>query len=352
MKAMGYTALILIFSCFFANPVSGADSLPDLFERVNPAVVDIQGISVEQVATSLNESTSVTMGNDGSGVLVESDGTILTASHVIQTAEKVVVKLMDGREFNAKIVASVNWGDIALLKLENPPTDLPAPVALANSDNVRIGEQVFVVGAPFGYSHSLSVGHISSRFNTDAMVGTGSVEVFQTDASMNPGNSGGPLFNMDGEVIGIASHIRSTSGGFNGLAFAVTSNQILKILEKNRSWSGIDGRVISGGLAQLLNLPQKAGLLVEKVAKNSWGGRIGLIPSAIAVQINGEDIYLGGDIILQIGEIVVDTDPGFFENLTEYLYQEKQAGRKAKYKILRGGNIIYLQSAEEPRDIN
>jgi serine protease Do len=337
-----FVLLIGCLSVFFLPfTVLGGESLPDLFERVNPAVVDIKAISVDKVTISENQTTSISVGNDGSGVLIDDQGTILTASHVIQTAEEVTIKFLDGQEVPASIIASANWGDIALLKIDQQ-INLPEPVILADSDKVRIGDNVFVVGAPFGFSHSLSAGYISSRFMTGAMLGSGTMEVFQTDAAMNPGNSGGPLFNMEGEVIGIASHIRTTSGGFNGLAFAVTTNQIRQLLEKVSSWSGIEGAVISGKKAELFNLPQKAGLLVQKVAANSWGGKVGLHPSTIQAVIDGEAMTIGGDIILQIGSMVVNTDPSFFQDMTDYLFTEAQAGKETTMLVLRGGQIIPL----------
>jgi len=342
MKTLSF---FLTFICTFIIPltISANASLPDLFEKVNPAVVDIQSISVQKVAVSETESTSIAVGNDGSGVLIDDQGTILTASHVVQTAEKLTVKLLDGRELPASVVSSANWGDIALIKLDQV-VDLPEPAILANSDKVRIGEKVFVVGSPFGFSHSLSVGYISSRFQASAMVGTGTMEVFQTDAAMNPGNSGGPLFNMNGEVIGIASHIRTTAGGFNGLAFAVTTNQIRTLLEKTSSWSGIEGKIVSGQLAQLLNIPQEAGYLVKRVASNSWGGQIGLQPSTVQATIGEETVSIGGDIILKIGTMVVTQDPDFFQKFTDYLFNETQAGKSLNVEILREGSVITLSA--------
>ncbi len=335
----------MIFSLFFTANLS-AEELPDIFVRVNPAVVDIKAISMDKVAVSGKETTTVAVGNDGSGVLIDDEGTILTASHVIQTAEKVTVTFLDGQQVPATVVASANWGDIALIKLDQK-IDLPPHAVLADSDLVRIGDKVFVIGAPFGFSHSLSVGHISSWFRTGAMLGTGTMEVFQTDAAMNPGNSGGPLFNMDGEVIGIASHIRTTSGGFNGIAFAVTSNQVVQLLEKTSSWSGIEGIMVSGQLAQLLNLPQEAGILVQRVAANSWSGAIGLQPSTVQAVIGGEEITFGGDIILKVGELEVNMEPDLFQKISDYFFTEKQAGRAASLQILRAGKVITLSMKEE-----
>ncbi|BCL62605.1 hypothetical protein DGMP_32980 [Desulfomarina profundi] len=166
-----------------------AANLPDLYQMVNPAVVDIVAISMDEVAVSADEDQKVASGDSGSGVLIDDKGTILTASHVIQTAEKIRVTFPDGQSSSAEVVVSVSWGDVAVLRLTEE-IKLPRPVILADSDKVRIGDKVFVVGSPLGFSHSLSVGYISSRLQTGAMLGAGSMEVFQTDAAMNPGNSG------------------------------------------------------------------------------------------------------------------------------------------------------------------
>lgn len=323
--------------------VSANSELPNIFEKVNPAVVDIQAISMDKVAVSNDQITTIAVGNDGSGVLIDSEGTILTASHVVQSAEQINIKFLDGRVVPASIVTSANWGDIALLKLDEK-INLPEPVVLADSDLVRVGEQVFVVGAPFGYSHSLSVGYISSRFFTDAMVGGGSMEVFQTDASMNPGNSGGPLFNMKGEVIGIASHISTTSGGFNGLAFAVTSNQIRALMEKTSPWSGIEGPILTGKLAKLFNIPQDAGLLVQKVAANAWAGQIGILPSTVKAIIDGQEMLIGGDIILKVGTMEVSNSPTFFDDISDYVALESQRENTITITILRNGEILTLST--------
>lgn len=333
--------LFFIVSFLSSSTLFATSSLPDLFDRVNPAVVDIQAISMDKIGVSGGQITTVAVGNDGSGVLIDRQGTILTASHVVQTAEQITIKFLDGRTVPASVVASANWGDIALLKIEEE-IELPEPVVLADSDKVRVGDQVFVVGAPFGFSHSLSAGHISSRFMSEAMVGNGKMEVFQTDASMNPGNSGGPLFNMNGEVIGIASHISTTSGGFNGLAFAVTTNQIQQLFTKTSGWSGIEGPIISGKLARLFNIPQEAGMLVERVAANAWAGKLGLQPSSSKAVIDGQEMAIGGDIVLKVGSMPVTTSSDYFLNLADYVDQQISAGNRLTLEVLRAGQVVTL----------
>jgi len=338
----------ILFLCYYlifhlAQTPAAAQSLADLYARVNPAVVDIHALSVDKTPLINEEVTTVAVGTDGSGVIIDKEGTILTASHVVQTAELINVVFLDGRTASASVIVSANWGDIALLRIKEK-IDLPEPLVLADSDKARIGDQVFVVGAPFGYSHSLSAGYISSRFRTKAMVGNGTMEVFQTDASMNPGNSGGPLFNMKGEIIGIASYISTMSGGFNGLAFAVTTNQIRELLNTTSIWSGIKGTVISGKFAHILNLPQEAGLLVEKVATNSWGGQLGLQPSTINTILYGQEMRIGGDIILRFGDLPVTNSPSLFDDINKRIADAIEKDQKIKVEILRDGQILTLSS--------
>ena len=135
------------------------------------------------------------------------------------------------------------------------------PVTLGDSDKVEVGDEIFVIGAPYGISQTLSVGHLSGRHRLPSNESATSVEFLQTDAAINTGNSGGPMFDMEGNVIGIVSSIMSHTGGSEGLAFATAANTAKQLLlERKPFWSGIDGLVVTGALAKALNLPQAAGL--------------------------------------------------------------------------------------------
>src|SRR5262249_963355 len=162
----------------------------------------------------------------------------------------------------AEVIASVITADVALLKLEWVPAD--AVIAkFGDSDNVEVGDQVIVIGAPYGLSRTLTSGHMSARHaNKQLIGGLRGGGRFQTDAAINKGNSGGPMFNLKGEVIGIVCNFFSQSGGFEGLGFATTSNLARRLLlEQNTYWSGLEGMIISGKVAQIFNVPQEAGLL-------------------------------------------------------------------------------------------
>jgi S1-C subfamily serine protease len=192
----------------------------------------------------------------GSGVLISSDGKIMTAAHLVHGAEEVVVKFLGGRSVGAHVIASELAADLSLIQLDQVPAGLRA-AKLANSDQVRVGDQVIVVGTPYGLSHSLSVGWISARWAPSTMYkAIPLAEFFQTDASINTGNSGGPMFSMAGEVIGIVSHTISKSGGSEGLGFVVTMNTARQLLLERRSiWSGLEGQLLSNELADMFNLP-------------------------------------------------------------------------------------------------
>ena len=168
------------------------------------------------------------------------------------------------------MLSSEPAADLAVLQLEKKPASAQVAV-VGDSDRVEVGDEIFIVGAPLGITYSLTVGHISARRQTDDLFGGFlPTEQFQTDAVINEGNSGGPMFNMDGEVIGVVSYMISQSGGFEGLGFVITSNMATRLLlEERRLWSGFQGRVLRGDLARIFNLPQESGGLVEIVADRS-----------------------------------------------------------------------------------
>jgi S1-C subfamily serine protease len=333
-------ALVTILLFSFGLPAE-AESVSDVFKRVKDSVVVIGTTQTEAPAIPGGEPTSV--GGLGSGVLIDRLGTVLTAAHVVQVAEEIQVEFTSGEVIPAKVQGSVPPADLAVLKLERPPTDAVA-ARLGDSDRAEVGDQIFIVGAPLGISHTLTVGHVSARRVSNSMFGgLLNAEMLQTDAAINVGNSGGPMFNMSGEVIGIVSHMISQSGGYEGLGFAMTSNMARKLLLERRSpWSGFEGYVLAGDLARAFNLPQDAGILVQRVAKGSPASRMGLQPGTIPAQIDGETIVLGGDVILEVeGTRLTDPDAparirALLGNLTP--------GAEVKVTVLRGGRRIELSA--------
>jgi S1-C subfamily serine protease len=217
-----------------------------------------------------------------------------------------------------------------------------APAAVGNSDDIEVGDQVFVIGAPYGISHSLTVGHVSARRVSDRLFGGfRSVELLQTDAVINQGNSGGPLFSMRGEVVGVVSHILSASGGYQGLGFAVTSNLAMHaLLDEPGMWTGLDGVLIADDVARALNLPQRAGILIQAVAAGSPAAAFGLRPGTLPATIAGQSLVIGGDIILAVHGIRIgETD--FWTRIREQTAELTDVD-SIRLEILRGGEVIEL----------
>jgi S1-C subfamily serine protease len=292
-------ALLLASHLAWALVVAAAEPLSAVFKRVSASVVIVR-TTQKQFATG-PERQLVSMPGLGSGILISADGKVMTAAHVVQTADEILVEFQDGELVKARVISSEPTADVALLQLEKQPPK--AVIAkLGDSEKVEVGDEVFVVGAPLGMGHTLTVGHISARRNPNTVYGGMSrSEFFQTDATINQGNSGGPMFNMAGEVIGIVSHILSKSGGSEGLGFVVTSDMARRILlERNPFWSGIEGYLLGGELAKAFNLPQSAGLLIQRVAAKSPADQIGLRAGTLRAVIEGESLILGGDIILEV----------------------------------------------------
>ena len=252
-----------------------AGEIATIYNRVKTSVVVIETTQKEVSPFGMGQLTSV--GGLGSGVLISNDGQVMTAAHVVQAADQVIVHFMNGEKITARVLAAEAGADLALLQLERKPTE--AKVAkLGDSDKTQVGDQVFIVGAPFGIDHTLTVGHVSARRREDNAFGTFlPTEILQTDAAINTGNSGGPMFNLKGEVVGIVSYIISQTGGFEGLGFVVTTNMAKKMLLEERAlWSGILGQIVEGELARVLNVPGGRGMLVQRVAERSAGAHLGL----------------------------------------------------------------------------
>ena len=269
----------------------------ELYQRIQSTVVTV--FTTQKVVTAHG---SVSREGVGAGVLVAPAGQVLTAAHVVEGADEVVVKTADGRRRPAEVVYSQTRADIALLKLKVFDPDLPHAV-LGDSDNLAVGQNTYVVGAPLGLENSFTVGHISGFREFDRLYdGSVLAEFIQTDAAINSGNSGGPVFNSKGEVIGISSRILSHSGGFEGLGFVVAINTAKQLLSlADHPWTGIEALFLNReGLARLLNQDLEGGLLVTRVAKGSPAERAGLRGGWVPAEFLGQDVLLGGDLILEL----------------------------------------------------
>lgn len=321
-----------------AAPVA-AETVGQIFRRVNDSVVIVR--TRERAFAQQSGTAPATVAGLGSGVVIDSRGHILTAAHVVQTADEITVELLDGHVSPARVAGSEPEADLALLQLESVPPGMRVAI-LGDSDAVEVGDQVFIVGAPYGIGHTLTVGHISARHTPNTVYsGMSLAEFLQTDAAINQGNSGGPMFSLRGEIIGIVSHIISRSGGFEGLGFVVTSNMARRLLLERRSfWSGVDGYVLTGELARVLNLPQPIGLLVQRVAAQSPAAKAGLLGGSVRATIGGQTLTVGGDIVLDVQGLPI-AGRSSYEAIQARLSQ-LHPGVPITITVLRGGRRIEL----------
>jgi len=313
-----------------------AQDLADLFEEIKKSVVTIY--VQESLNTGSGDPRTFTSNEGlGSGVLINNN-VILTASHVVANADKIMVQFFDGESLPATTTRISRVADVAVITLQNPPTD-PHIAQIGNSDEVRIGEDIFVVGAPMGLPYSLSTGIISGRHAEHGFSNDGkSLEFFQTDASINTGNSGGPMFNYKGEVIGIVSSILTRSGGFEGIGFAATSNVARELLTSRGSvYFGIESMVLTYEMARILNVPQESGLLVQHVVGNSPAGKLGIRGGFRKVIMDDQEFMLGGDIILQVDDIIVTGEESLYK-IWEHLSSTNTTVTHT-IKVLRDGEI-------------
>ena len=331
------TTLLTLMPILPAAP----QDLSDLFEKAMPSVVTMY--TEENLNTGTGDARTFTSNMSlGSGVLVgETKKFVLTAAHVVGNAERIMVEFYDGENIPASVDRISRIADVALIQLDHAPDD-PHVAVIGNSDSARIGEEVFVIGAPMGLTYSLSRGVISGRHTEEKLTQAGNiVEFFQTDAAINTGNSGGPMYNYKGEVIGIVSSILSRSGGFEGIGFAATSN-IAKslLLTRSAKYFGADVILLPYELTRILNVPQESGWLVQHVVKGSPADISGVKGGYRSMEFEGEEILLGGDIILSVDDIKI-TGMESVETIMDHLDQLKSSARHT-IKVLRAGEQIEL----------
>ena len=250
----------------------------------------------------------------GSGFLISSDGYILTNTHVVDHVDEVIVKLADKREFRAKVIGADGRSDVALLKIN--AEGLPH-VTLGDPDKLRVGEWVLAIGAPFGFENSVTAGIVSAIGRS--LPEENYVPFIQTDAAVNPGNSGGPLFNMKGEVVGMNSQIISRSGGYMGLSFAIPIDVATDVAEQlktrgavSRGRLGVMIQEVSADLADSFGLKKPEGALVAEVEPGSPADKAGLKASDIILKYNGKPITKSIDLPRMVGA----SKPGSRSSLT------------------------------------
>ena len=322
-------------------PAARAQNLDDTFRKVSPFVVVVRSKGRDVGASGVTHFNET-----GSGVLVSSDGRVMTAAHVVNGMDEITVEGIAGEVVRAKLLSANSAADVALLQLERVTAAMRV-ARLGNSDAVRVGEQVMVVGAPYGLAYSMSVGWISARWARNTIFPDMPLaEFFQTTATINTGNSGGPLFNMAGEVIGIVSQNISKSGGSEGLGFVVTIRSARELLVPRKVfWGALQGMLLTGRLATIFNVPAPAGFLVKTVAQDSMASKMGLQGSDGIVTIGGREIPVGGDIILSVEGIPVVSEDNI-EKIRNTLVG-KAPGATFKMNVLRAGRVIELTGTSQ-----
>jgi len=246
----------------------------------------------------------------GSGFIISKDGYIITNTHVINNAHKITVRLADKREFQAKVIGSDKLSDIALLKIET--NDLPT-VEFGNSDKLDVGEWVVAIGTPFGLDFTATQGIISAL--SRSLPSETYVPFIQTDAAVNPGSSGGPLFNLKGQVIGVNSQIYSRSGGYMGVSFAIPSNIVKNVTEQlkadgkvSRGWLGVAIQNINENLAKSFGISKAEGSLVSKVMPDSPAEKAGFQAGDVIVKFDNKAVRSAQDLPLLVGNTPIGKD--------------------------------------------
>ena len=362
---LGFSLFFLLFGLFFCMGKDKADSLPkndklttvrslgqafvEVAKKVQPSVVNVTtektitmkpwdrygedffkgspfedffkgfGITPREKGKEYRHKQR----SGGSGVIVDKEGYILTNNHVVEGADKIKVRLNDGREFTAILKGQDSRTDLAVLNIK--AKDLPV-ATLGDSDKLEVGEWAIAIGSPFGLEHTVTVGVISAKGRTG--LGTGTYEDFiQTDASINPGNSGGPLINIDGEVVGINAMIIQPG---TGIGFAIPINmakQILNDLIKQgkvvRPWLGISVQDLTPEMAEQFQVKEKEGILVAQVHQGTGAEKAGLVSGDIIKSVEDKTIKNVSELIKEI--------------------QKKKVGQKVKLNVVRDGKPTTLE---------
>ena len=298
------------------------DELPDFFKRFGiPGIPDGAGVPGGQ-----QPNESPVQHGLGSGFVVSADGLILTNAHVVDGADEVTVKLTDRREFRAKVLGADKQSDVAVLKIN--ANNLPI-VKFGNPNASHVGEPVLAIGSPYGFENTATSGIISAKARS-LPDGT-YVPFLQTDVAVNPGNSGGPLFNLQGEVIGINSQIYSQTGGYQGLSFAIpidiasgVEQQLVKYGKVTRGHLGIGVQEVTQALGNSFGLKSLQGALVSSVEANSPAEHAGLQAGDVIVKIGDHDISRSTDLSAQIAVM--------------------KPGSSAKLEVIRNGSAKTLNA--------
>jgi serine protease Do len=343
-KIFHYCLILIVMSVpsSFVCAKNAPDSFADLAEKLMPSVVNIAstqtikttsnpfpfqfppGSPFEDMFKEFNQPRERKSTGLGSGFIIDSKGIVVTNNHVIQGAEDIIVSVNGSKEYKAKVIGKDPYMDLAVLQIESD--EKFKPVSFGDSDKARIGDWVVAIGNPFGFGGTVTSGIISSR-NRDIGL-TRYDDFIQTDASINQGNSGGPLFNLDGKVIGINTAIIAPGrSGSIGIGFAIPSNpashvieQLIEFGETKRGWLGVRIQVVTKEIADVEKLEEVAGALVASVSEGSPAGKAGVKAGDIILEFDGKKV----DTMRRLPKLVAQT----------------QVGKRVKVKIWRNQKLI------------
>src|SRR5210317_723909 len=319
-------AFTIMFVSFGLSAAQRPDSFADEVEKLSPSVVNISTTTIVSDGPSVDmpqftpgspfEEFFKNFGDNdrqrkaqslGSGFIIDAEGIVVTNYHVIENAEEIRVVLADETSFTAEVLGQDQKTDIAVLKIDPGDTDLTA-VSFGDSDELRVGDWVLAIGNPFGLGGTVTAGIVSARGRD---IGNGPYDDFiQTDASINRGNSGGPLFNIAGEVIGINTAIYSQSGGSVGIGFAISSNlasrvasQLVEFGQTRRGWLGVFIQEVTPDIAESLGLKEAGGALVSSTNENSPAAKGGVQPGDVILKFDGKVIDKMRDLPRIVAEL-------------------------------------------------
>ncbi len=325
--------------------------IANVYNRVSPAVVNID------VAVNIQEDHEPVDVGSGSGFVFNAEGYIITNSHVVRDADGIRVTFRDGYVTDAQLIGFDDFSDLAVIKVDVDPSRL-LPVEFGDSDALFVGERVIAIGNPFGLESSMTTGTISAlgrtlpsgRLLNPNLDPYNNPSIIQVDAQINPGNSGGPLLDSYGKVVGVNTAIRTETGTFQGVGFAVPASTVLRVVpeliaegEVHYSLLGIsslspEGGFSVAGLAEPLGLPVTSGVLIQEVVPNSPADRAGLRGGTREVTIRGRTFLVDGDIIVAINGEFVDT----MDELVGYLVVNTRPGDEVMLTVVRGDETLEI----------
>ena len=325
-----------------AFPANGGKKISDIYEGAKHGVVQVTSTSV--VSNSFFGAQEQQA--QGSGFVIDKDGHVVTNYHVVEGAKKVQVSFSDEEQMDARVVGSDPSTDIAVLKIQGAMSRSLTPLALGDSSVVKVGDAVVAIGNPFGLERTVTAGIVSAlQRRIQAPNGFQIDEVIQTDAAINHGNSGGPLLNANGDVIGVNAQIETESGGNVGIGFAIpidtvkdVAGQLIKEGKVEHAYLGVELTTITSDLASNLRVPVDKGVLIQHVRDGSPAADAGLKGGTTQVVLAGQTFWLGGDVVTKVDGQAVETSDQLASVVTS-----KQPGDSLDLEVHRGQETLNVK---------